>query len=208
MEQFYVTPKGIVAGGEEVLPAHVKQTGKRYSKEGWLFDYEARVNGATLTWTLDEAHNNAEAIVKELGPAAAHFKPKNAPLLMEVIARMSDPAYKLETELRPEVFNSSEGLRDKGLLVTDAQVHGVRKVKVKTESGFMPGMAANSVQTQDAYEVTWLHNGLTKRTIVTPSDLTNPSGIVAALGDGAVCHHPMRLACHLGGLIQAAQGAA
>ena len=34
MEQFYVTPKGIVAGGEEVLPAHVKQTGKRYAKEG------------------------------------------------------------------------------------------------------------------------------------------------------------------------------
>ncbi len=208
MEFYFSTENGIVADGKPVANFVVREISRQYAPpRGYEHTMEATILGATVQFTLsaDERQRPEIWVPKALGPGAQWDK-KQADLLNAAIARASELGPDgIRAEQKPEYFNSPEGLRHNGLLLTDAQLQGLRKVAVTTETGFAPGLSTNGVEKRTAYEVTWLHKGQTKRTVITPSDLTNPSGIVAALGDGAVCQNQMRLACHLGKLIQEAE---
>ena len=210
MEQFFFNKEtgGVVSEGRPISNFVVREVSRAYTPRGYEHSMEATILGATIQFTLsaEERNNPAAWVSTKLGPGAA-WDEKSAPLLLASIARASEVGFDLRAEQKPEFVNSPEGLRHNGLLLTNAQLQSVRKVAVKVETGFVaPGMPVNGVEKRTCYEVTWLlHNGQTKRTVITPSDLTNPSGIVAALSDGTVCHHPMRLACHLGKLIQEAE---
>jgi hypothetical protein len=160
------------------------------------------INGATLTWTLGEAHNNAEAIVKELGPAAGHFNPKDAPLLMEAIARMSDPGFKLDPV--SAYHNTPQGLRLRGKLLADFEVLSVKTRRVNSEVGLIPGAPVNDLRSESKLEVVVRRGGVTKTILISPGDTTRGGDIASAVDSDARITDPIGFAIYLGQTARAA----
>ncbi len=207
MNLFYTKDGRVVSNGIEVSNFVLRELSKTYTRDGWRHSMEARLsNGATLLFDLSsEDRNNPEAWRKELGPDARFDARRDGHLLLDAAEKASEAGWDWAAEAKPDVWCEEDGTYQRGLRLADFEVLGVKKRTIKVQRGFFPGDPTAAPSTETAFELTTRRAGKTRSVLLTPEILTSPYQIASAIGDGATVCEPGRLACYLGGLMQAAE---
>ena len=138
--QFYHTSAGLAAAGRIILPGHVRQVARVYTKEhGWVRRLEAQLHGTVFNFDVPESEYDkpGEWVPRELG-SGANFDPKDAHILLAAIAVASEPSFVLQP--KGEYWSeegSEEGLYHQGARLTNFQIESVRKRTIRAEVGVM-----------------------------------------------------------------------